>query len=197
MSAWLLCDVLRLKLTIWSCLFMCTRWDEPGDADSMAVDHTLPCNLQVRHLIMRMMDVFCPVDASYDTTVKKKPKKNLLTKALQCQADTSQRFYGEHNIHYTWLWEDSIEDVVFCIYLWADIVISYLEDCREGCMEHANEEKKKSVQGGRWCWKVTPCVWSPHIRCPIGRHAHTMLIFKSLGCLFKVSNWYLPLEEFP
>lgn len=40
-------------------------------------------------------------------------------------------------------------------------------------------------------------MWSPHIRCPIGRHARTVLIFKSLGCLFKVSNWYLPLEEFP
>lgn len=39
------------------------------------------------------------------------------------------------------------------------------------------------------------CVVS-HIRSPIGRHAHTMLIFKSLGCLFKVSNGYLPLEEF-
>lgn len=57
--------------------------------------------------------------------------------------------------------------------------------------------RKKLVQGERWCWKVTPCVWSPCIRCPVGRHTRTMLIFKSLGCLFKVSNWYLPLEEFP
>lgn len=68
---------------------------------------------------------------------------------------------------------------------------------REGLMEHADEEKKKLIRGERWSWKVTPCVWSPCIRCPVGRHARTMLIFKSLGCLFKVSNWYLPLEEFP
>ena len=61
-----------------------------------------------------------------------------------------------------------------------------------GRMEHA-----KLIRGERWSWKVTPCVWSPRIRCPVGRHARTMLIFKSLGCLFKVSNWYLPLEEFP
>jgi len=45
--------------------------------------------------------------------------------------------------------------------------------------------------------KVTLCVWSPRIRCSTGRHARTMLIFKSLRCLFKVSNWYLPLKEFP
>lgn len=63
-------------------------------------------------------------------------------------------------------------------------------------MEHKNEEKK-SMRAERWSWKVTPCVWSPRIRCPIGRHARTMLILKSPGCLFKVSNWYLPLEEFP
>ena len=53
------------------------------------------------------------------------------------------------------------------------------------------------MRGERWSQKVTPCVWSPLIRCPIERHARTMLIFKSCGCLFKVSNWYLPLEEFP
>lgn len=55
---------------------------------------------------------------------------------------------------------------------------------------------KKWLRGEKWYWKTTPCVWSPRIRCPIERHARTMLIFKSLGCLFKVSNWYLPLEEF-
>lgn len=55
---------------------------------------------------------------------------------------------------------------------------------------------KKWLRGEKWYWKATPCVWSPRIRCPIERHARTMLIFKSLGCLFKVSNWYLPLEEF-
>lgn len=63
-------------------------------------------------------------------------------------------------------------------------------------MNAASKWGIKLVWGEKWCWKVTPCVWSPHIRCPIGRHARTMLIFKSLGCLFKVSNWYLPLEEF-
>lgn len=66
-----------------------------------------------------------------------------------------------------------------------------------GGMYGACECGEKLMWGERWSWKVTPCVWSPCIRCPIGRHARTMLIFKSFGCLFKVSNWYLPLEEFP
>lgn len=64
------------------------------------------------------------------------------------------------------------------------------------CLQYRWGGKKWLWGGGGCYWKATPCVWSPRIRCPIERRTRTMLIFKSFGCLFKVSNWYLPLEEF-
>lgn len=44
--------------------------------------------------------------------------------------------------------------------------------------------------------KVSTCVVLPY-QMRYRRRVCTVLIFKSLGCLFNVSNWYLPLEEFP
>ena len=60
-----------------------------------------------------------------------------------------------------------------------------------------DKEDKKPVKGEGRCWKVTPCVWSSLSGALWGRRVCSMLIFKSLGGLFGVGNWYLPMEEFP